>query len=169
MALNSKSIETVVLSNIVPFYGTESANKQSVYRLNGNPLTKREAFEAGTEAFVGSLLKAGKKVVFVVDVPHLEADPRDCVQRLPFWAPKQCEDTVEENARVRKPYLDAIAELNRKFSGIEVFDPTSQFCHDGWCNFEEQGNLLYADSHHLSIFGSERVLELMRAENFLGP
>ena len=29
--------------------------------------------------------------------------------------------------------------------------------------------MLYADYHHLSIFGSERVLELMRAENYLGP
>ena len=28
--------------------------------------------------------------------------------------------------------------------------------------------MLYADYHHLSIFGSERVLELMRAENVWG-
>jgi peptidoglycan/LPS O-acetylase OafA/YrhL len=169
IAINSKSIETVVLSNVVPFYGTESANKQSVYRLNGHPLTKKEAFEVGTESFVSSLLKAGKKVVFVVDVPHLKADPRFCVERLSFWPPRQCEDTADENYAKRKAYLDAVAELKGRFAGLEVFDPTSEFCHDGWCNFAEKENMLYSDDHHLSIFGSERVLKLMRAENVLGP
>ncbi len=168
-ALASKSIDTVVLSNFVPFFSAKDADSQSVYRLNGHPLSNKEAFEAGAGYFIDSLLKADKKVVLVIDVPHLRADPRDCVQRLPFWAPRQCEYTSDENQAKRKVYLEAVAELHQKFPGMEVFDPTSEFCQEGWCRFEEKDNMLYADYHHISFFGSERLLELMRAENDLGP
>ena len=168
-ALASKTIETVVVSNFIPFFSAKDADSRSVYRLNGRALSNREAFEAGEGYLVDSLLKAGKKVVFVVDVPHLRADPRDCVQRLPFLTPRRCEYTSAENEAKRKAYLDAVVELKGKYAGLEVFDPTGEFCQGGWCGFEDGGKMLYADYHHLSIFGSERVLELMRAENYLGP
>lgn len=169
VALAGKTIETVVLSNFIPFFSSRDAESRSVYRLNGHPLSNREAFELGEGDFVSSLLKAGKKVVFVIDVPHLRADPRDCVQRLPFWPARPCAYTADQNQAKRKVYLDAIAELKAKFAGLEVFDPTGAFCQGGWCRFEDNDNLLYADYHHISFYGSERVLELMRAENYLGP
>lgn len=169
LALTSKTIDTVVLSNLVPYNSAKDADKLSVYRLDGHPLTQREAFESGTGYLVGSLLKAGKKVVFVVDVPRLRADPRDCVGRLSFWAPKQCEFTLAETLSARKDYLETIDGLTHKFKGMEVFDPTSEFCPQGSCTFKDGGSLLYADFHHLSIFGSERVLSMMRAESYLGP
>jgi peptidoglycan/LPS O-acetylase OafA/YrhL len=169
LTLESETIKTVVLSNLVPFNSAKDAETPSRYRLNGDPLTKKDAFEVGTEDLVGNLLNAGKKVVFVVDVPQLRADPRDCVRRMPFWTPRPCEYTSDENYAIRKRYLEAIAEVHGKFPGLEVFDPASEFCHEGWCSFEDKGNLLYADFHHISIFGSEKLLSLMRAENYLAP
>lgn len=169
LAQTSKTIETVVVSNVIPYVSARDAESPSVYRVNGHPLTKKEAFELGTGFLVDSLLKAGKKVVFVIDVPHLKADPRDCVQRLPFWAPKQCEFRSEENSSNRKVYLEAVDGLHRKFTDLEVFDPTSEFCHEGWCSFKDKDDLLYSDFHHISIFASERLLSMMRAANLLTP
>ena len=128
IALASKTIETVVLSNFIPFFSTKDADSRSVYRLNGHPLSNREAFQAGRGRFCGQPAEGRQKVVFVVDVPHLRADPRDCVQRLPFLAPRRCEYTSAENEAKRKAYLDAIAELKGKYAGLEVFDPTGEFC-----------------------------------------
>lgn len=167
IALASKPLETIVLSNIVPYYSSKDGDKKSVYRLSGRQLTKREAFEFGTGYLVSELLKSGKKVVFVIDVPQLKADPRDCVQRLSFMAPKPCEYSSAENFDERKDYLQAVDGLRRKFVGLEVFDPTGEFCHEGWCHFKDKDDLLYADFHHISIFASEKLLSQMQSEDYL--
>ena len=160
------TIKTVVLQTIYPYKSGDSTAR-STYQLNGHTLTKGDAFDSGTQTLIGDLLGEGKNVIFVIDVPILKFDPRDCIQRLSFVAPKKCEFRTDEYNSTRKDYLEAVYRFKVKFPSLIVFDPTSEFCYDGWCHFREDNQLLYFDFHHINILGSQKVLSAMQADDFL--
>ena len=44
---------------------------------------------------------------------------------------------------------------------IEVFDPAEILCDSETCLAAENGEPLYFDSHHLSIFGARKIAEVL--------
>lgn len=163
VAREIKSIDTVVLVN----YFSQVDGKQSGYREHGVSLTDRQAFESGYDYLVKHLLKLGKHVIFVVDVPHLKYSANSCFQDLPLLRRKDCGYSAKENQAIRRAYLREVAGLREKFPGLEIYDPTRLFCKNGRCEYMDGNRSLFNDQDHLSIFGSLLILGDMRQRGLL--
>jgi hypothetical protein len=48
-----------------------------------------------------------------------------------------------------------------KATGATIFDGEAPLCRESDCRFEQSGDLLYRDPHHLSMLGSEVVAGAM--------
>ncbi|MBB5392879.1 MULTISPECIES: acyltransferase family protein [unclassified Herbaspirillum] len=164
VAARTPSIDTVVISNTYP---RGDLAKASRYELAGKPLSQREAFLAGNASLIGQFQKMGKKVVYVMDVPHLKRDPHACVSRFDAAAERDCAYTPQENAALRAQYNDAVKALQASLPGLAVYDPTPVFCGDGKCMAKVQGKYLYNDNQHISVTASQMVLERMAQQGLL--
>ena len=154
------SISTVIISNWAP---TIEAGNESKYRKNGLPLDEKSAFIEGNGYFIEALLKSGKNVVFMMDVPQFKYGPIDCERR----GSSACIMSESEFLGSRSNYLKAIQVLHNKYPMLKVFDGASIFCKDGICSNKDNNGYLYMDVAHLSIYGSEKIITLLLTEKFI--
>lgn len=63
---------------------------------------------------------------------------------------------IEEHLSYAQSMDDVFAKLNKEH-GVTIIDPTSLFCEQDACFFEENGNLLYRDDDHLNVDGVSRL------------
>ncbi len=159
VAKEVESIETVVIVN----YFNKSDDAASFYWLNGKNLTNKEAFAEGNNYLVSNFLSLGKKVIFVIDVPHLKFDPKYCLQKLPYAINKniECRFAAEENEAVRKKYLNEVNMLQSRFPKMMIYDSTLYFCDGNFCDIKKDTHSLYNDDHHISVYASKSILSLM--------
>jgi peptidoglycan/LPS O-acetylase OafA/YrhL len=119
---------------------------------------KTELIYLGLNATVHALRAAGKEVVLVMDVPELPFLPQDCIGRPgAVLFQRSCElprQVVELREAEFRQLLARVASNN---PGVVVYDPTSLMCDPAFCRFESTDALLYRDSNHLTMTGSEYV------------
>jgi peptidoglycan/LPS O-acetylase OafA/YrhL len=112
------------------------------------------------------LIKAGKKIVIVVDNPTFP-DPRDCVGRTTTsdvlnsvlvknvsW---RCRLEVSRHLELSKPYLDLLEQVRKTNpEKITIFDTLKYFCdlERGVCLPFRNNRLLYSYSHHMSDYAA---------------
>lgn len=164
VAAETPSVQTVVLGGAYP---RDDLSLRSQYYLDGKQLSSRDAFLSGNGAMIDSLLKLGKKVVFVVDVPYLKLDPHSCVNRFNPGTSRECGYSMAEHEALRKDYDAAVIELKKQHPGVTVFDPTPLFCHDGMCTAKRDNVYLYNDTQHISLPASKYLLSTMQERGLL--
>lgn len=155
VARQLKSVDTVLLVN----YFSRVDDEKSRYWIHGVNLTKRQAFESGYDALIGDLLKLGKHVVFVVDVPQLKYERASCFQALSEMKHEDCRYSTKENEAIRRAYLREVKKLKSRFPSVVIYDPTPLFCRGAECEYMSGGKSLYNDRDHLSVFGSRLVMQ----------
>lgn len=165
VAKQYENIETIVIVS----YFNQVDDKQSGYTLNTQTLTNKEAVTNGYEYLINNLLSLGKKVIFVIDTPHLKYEAKYCLQKLPYSINqnKECRFTQQENELARKEYIDEIYTIRTKFPKLIIYDPTSYFCDGKYCEIEKSAHSLYNDDHHISVYASESILKSMIDSNLL--
>jgi len=140
LALNTPSIRTVVFSTHLRFYTTPDQQRY---------------VDAARETF-RRMLAAGKRVIFMHDVPLLGFDPRSCIKRagvassatrVPCAIPR-----TEWDAQVAQ-HREVAARLAAEFPQIEWFDSSAALCDDKRCTAMVDGRLIYRDGNHLSYEG----------------
>lgn len=141
----------------------------SPYKLGTTRLSNRQAFVEGLAPLIKGLLGAGKKVVFLVDVPYLKKDPRQCAQRLGFIAPQDCRYSRAEHDALRSAYMMAVRQLKASHPDVLFYDPTGFFCRTDMCEDRRGEHLLYNDANHLSTYASEALLDRMRDDGVFEP
>jgi peptidoglycan/LPS O-acetylase OafA/YrhL len=112
---------------------------------------------------------SGKQVTFVIDPPALKTDPESCIRRRPFEAafpsrfgpPDFCDGATPSDLRRRARYDDFVRTLAGRASGVNFYDPANILCTGDTCKLFEREKLLYGDWNHLSIYGSEFVVQDM--------
>ena len=154
-ALNSNSIKTIILSSI---YIHDS---YLVYHKNGAKLTEVEAFNLGYGYLVEQLLKLGKKVVFVIDVPDFKYSPEQCERSILVKSTTDCTKSLDMLKKDRITSTNAIETLKNKYPKLEIFDTTSIFCDDHNCYSKDNKEYYYFDKHHLNVHGSEKVINIL--------
>jgi len=155
----SRSVKTVIITNYYPLVSPE---KTSPFRLNGHTLSEEDAFMLGNGYLIDQLLRLGKEVIFVVDVPHLKYDPKQCEARGRLASFNKCTFNRTEFDHSRASYREVLKKLNDKYPKLKVFDTTELFCDKLTCYSKNgKGALLYADFNHISINGSEMVLKAL--------
>jgi peptidoglycan/LPS O-acetylase OafA/YrhL len=159
VAQKTSSIKTIILSSI---HTRVTTNKQSNFRLNGHTLNQEDAFLAGSGYLIDQLLRLGKEVIYVVDVPRLKFDPKECESRGGFSSPKQCTYSRLEFDKSRSAYRKALQKLRVNHPRLQIFDTTELFCDQQNCRSKDaNGALLYADLDHLSVNGSEIAINAL--------
>lgn len=158
-ARSISSIDTVVIANSGP---RESSIN---FRLGSNNYNEKEAFVLGDEYLIKELLKAGKKVILVIDTPPLKRDVHNCVNRGLIEPIDDCVIITSELIKHHQYYWDSISLMQEHIPELRVFNPTPMFCDSERCKFQSRrGDVMYNDSHHISIDTSKQLLEILFKE-----
>lgn len=151
------SIHTVILSSTLPNLNIDSFR----FKLNNNSISDAEAFLIGYSDLIEKLEKLGKKVVFVIDVPYLENEPKDCIGRsfrLLSSSLPSCNVSRDSYLMSQKEYRKLIAELVQKNPKLIIFDPAKILCDEKICYGKKGNKFYYWDNNHISVSGSEYLL-----------
>ena len=116
-------------------------------------------FKQGMRETLKRLTDAKKSIVFVLDVPELEFNPRACLNRP--WrligqssAKTPCAVSRSQVDLRRKKYLEIVQSVLTEFPNVKVLDPIPTFCDENYCWAVKENKMLYIDEHHLSIEGA---------------
>lgn len=158
------SIQTVVITGAYP---RDDLDRPSEYQHDGRTLSKREAFLSGYGALIEAFEQAGKRVVFLPDVPYLKLDPHACVSRFGAGQARECAYTEAEHDALRRQYDAAVAELAQRHPGMRLFDPQALFCSAGKCRAKAGSAYLYNDNQHISLAASRLLLGQLQQRGLL--
>ena len=146
MVKNSPSIKTVVLSM---FWA--DPNKSIV--------TNENLFN-GLKRLVSNLSSKGKKVFLFDDVPSFSFDPRLCKEK----SDGHCSEKREFLKSRYATYIYKLREIERSDDKVSILYAYNTFCDELSCAMKSGGRLLYRDSNHLSIYGSQLMLQKSLSE-----
>jgi len=167
-----KAIKTVVFSSYGNYQLTTSYAWEHLQLKNGPESiridspnkelrTRDEMMAYGLGKGIEKVLTSGKKVIVFVDTPELPFSPRDCVRRK-----TDCKVPIQEVADRQRSHRAILDGLKKKYPSISIFDPKSLYCTNTECGFKSGETVVFRDSHHLSIRGSDlfagKFLEFMQ-------
>ncbi len=159
---NIASIKTVMIST----YSPQESDFAKYDFFDPKIKDPKSIFLNGYSDFVAKLIALGKNVIFVVDVPKLEQDPKKCVARIfkevPAYDCKVAKSKVLEN---EKSYRKIIEEIKRRNPQMILFYSSDVFCDSNHCHGKTSDNLFYYDKHHLSVSGSKKLLNAIAAKH----
>ena len=177
--VNSKTIRTVVLS----FFGSyilDSSYAADHVAANSGPATikitsdessassKPELFFIGLDRTISILEKSHKSVVIVIDIPELPFFPKACVGRPLSGKVNKCIVPISAVYERQAMQRGLINKIKIAHPAIRVYDPLRTFCDLDYCYIDKNNELMYRDSHHLSLRGSSgyalNFLKWLRAE-----
>ena len=142
-------------------FGIENQN----YRLPG-PLTKGQAesyIRAGAKV-LDALTKSGKQILFIKDIPDLDFGVQSCFDMSPYKnnsIRKNCHMAFSSYLNRYKEYDLLISTLTNRYPSMDIYSPTSLFCSSSAdaCYATENNRPLYFDSDHLTLRGSDLVVQ----------
>lgn len=179
---NSPNIQVVILSSMGPVYLTGEAFKGlGAGRIKGLGLklishpeisNRWTMYETAMRDSLQLLISLNKSIIFVIDIPELGLDSRYCEfnysggdkESLPMIKRAYLSDCTvsrsDYDART-KAYKELVDKVLVDFPQVTVFDPTELFCDQHNCRGVDSGKILYKDSDHLSVAGSEYVAKYL--------
>ncbi|MGA0064940.1 MAG: acyltransferase family protein [Ilumatobacteraceae bacterium] len=161
--ITASQVEVVVLASMGPVYiSGEAFRGYDLARVTGDGMVlvdkpavtdRGQVFEIGMKQTVHRLLRSGKEVIFVIDVPELGLAAQMCRPA----EPQTCENTRSSIDARNAEYRTIVSRVAGEFPALRVFDPTDLFCDEMKCQGIFEGQRLYMDGDHLSEFGSKIV------------
>jgi len=164
------SIQRVAFATRGPMYiegsGYGDSESKNIYRIVDGPNDLMDGnynkFISGYVASINEILKLGKSVVFIEDVPEIGIKAKNCVDDRPFRisakAVPDCNISRKafdaRNANYRKA-VDSIA--NTTNNQIKVFSAYEYLCNEYSCGGLKGSVSYFYDDDHLSMTGSRFV------------
>lgn len=148
-SINDPSVKLVIMT-------TSACWRHIVDINNPNYRNQGRTVESKMRLTFDRLRKSGKQVIYVLDNPLLNFDPKSCVSR-PFRNNSEvssCKMTRETFDNQRVEYFKIAKNVLSDYPEIKVFDVASQLCDDEHCYAVIDDELLYQDQSHLSFDGS---------------
>ena len=167
LVLEKSSIHTVIIAGFWNAYFSEHGvtfptySYKNIIQDDTNVELKNQniVFEAGLERTIRLFLKAGKKIIFIYDIPSLTFDLGRCVKRplADFLVTNKMECVLSKNQAYsnQEDYREVVKSLLEKYPEVKIFDPFLSLCKGINCLVLHNEGLLYSDEHHLSISGSK--------------
>ena len=104
-----------------------------------------------------------ERVFLVRPIPEMATDvPNTMARALMFGKPPHKISISLTEYRQRQQVIWAAQDEAALRCGVKILDPLPYLCHDGRCWAEAEGRPLYADSNHLSEFGSSLLKPMFR-------
>lgn len=130
---------------------------------NNNADTSRKYID-GMQATLNKLKTHGKTIIFIIDNPSLKESAERC-QPQPFKLreffisyPSFCKNLKKNDFRDQNTYRQVINVIKKKNPDVFFFDPIDALCFNNECKLYKNNKLLYGDWNHLSIYGSQSVV-----------
>ncbi len=102
-----------------------------------------------------------KDVVFVLDVPEMDFDPKLCMERRfrinDPSAPLTCGVSREKTDQMQRAYREAVFAAAKPYRNVQFLDLTVILCDAHTCSGRKEDMILYRDKHHLSQWGAAYV------------
>jgi len=129
-----------------------------------------EVFALALRRTVMDLTAAGKRVVFVHQVPEFGFYPPFCGRRpipLNDWQEKSDRCFIERSAveNRQQEYRRLFDSVKAEFPDLRIMDPVPIFCDGGRCSLKQGSSYFYHDNNHLNhdgayLFSKKIVAEL---------
>ena len=166
-------LEVVVMFAVWQNYLSDVARAFDVNLGPELPETERlEAFLQNFVQTVDKITQSGRRLIIVAGIPVPGIDvPRN--RALALWRGNdvsindglKLSDFLVASEESRK--LFQLAEDKFAYPGrVTVVDPVANFCDGEICYTVREGKILYSDSNHPSIFGSELILQKIEVDLF---
>jgi peptidoglycan/LPS O-acetylase OafA/YrhL len=165
----SKTISTVILAarltDQIPGDGSPPGRllKSDIESEAGS---NSDILDRALERSLRAILALNKKLVFILQVPELGFHPKRCVRLRTIDAfrsvQEPCAVSRDEFQRRQKAYRDIVLAATSRVGGVTVVDPAIILCDDFLCHGLSDRHLLYRDADHMSVFGSEYVIERLK-------
>lgn len=177
-AIASASIRTIILSGYADLFihqydanTPENPNlrdvtsDKSAHANMKNVAVLKQALDVTLE----KLSRSGKKIIFLVDNPELDFDPRECVSlrkfTLPFHKPRTpCAIERKKYEAWSEEYRKMVADADARFPAIHFIYSDKYLCDAQWCWALIDGQLMYSDRSHLTPAGSRYLLDKIKTE-----
>jgi len=160
--VNTDSIHTVVLSMRIAsqLHGKHKNIWPDVPDLF--PIEHKEATKKAYDKAFEQLLNAGKKVIWVLQVPEvgpkLELQMRSAVNSENASASSVSVDWWKKRMSEARGYAQS------KSKQIIIFDPQPLFCGDYECFAVKDGITLYRDRDHMSLSGARLIVNALKSQ-----
>lgn len=155
--LNNPGIQTVILVHNPVFSFHDTIDPQ-------NPIAKLSETQrddllvSSMRESITKLVKAGKKVVLILDNPALDFEPQAHEARpvniLQRAAPRGIERAKAEADPIRNWYRNLLQQAASGLKNVYFIDLVEAFCEGEYCLTEKNGQPLYWDRNHLTYAGS---------------
>lgn len=165
--LNNKKINAVILSGFWSNYVSENGTLVSGYYYKNKISSSHTELKSQKEIFIyhlrdtlQALRKEGKIIYFIHDTPALTFNFEICLPR-PFQVRTQknrCLYDSEEERRKQSEYRAVVSSILETFQ-VQTLDPLPYICAEKYCTLRSGDVYLFSDSHHLSIQGSQLLLD----------
>lgn len=130
---------------------------------DGQTKSNAEVYELGLRKTLLTLTEAGKRVVFIHDVPELGFDIRSCMPSRPLAPPSYqrhpCGVTVAVFNERYRSFQHLVESVLADFPSVEQKYLASAFCDDALCKGANDKRLFYRDDDHLSAYGSLKAAQ----------
>ncbi len=111
------------------------------------------------------LANGAQKLVILRQVPEYPFwVPNELTRHIEHGAPLDRLDTSLASHRRRQHFVDRVFDSVAQPPRVTVLDPASVLCHDSQCDLMRDGQSLYRDDDHLSIFGASLLRPMLARE-----
>lgn len=119
-------------------------------------------FEDSLLKTLDQLIKAKKRIIFIMPIPRLDFHPHDCADVRPLKLKNKklipiCAVTKKLYEEDSDPYLRIALKVLKRFPQVLIFNPAIELCDNQYCYAVKNGEILYRDELHLSAAGSKLI------------
>ncbi|WP_298623117.1 acyltransferase family protein [uncultured Legionella sp.] len=160
------SLSTVIMASRGPFYITDGW----IFTLISEPeiTDKQRVWEVGMRKTLDRMVLAKKRIIFIIDNPEIDFDPRKCISRPnnPLKKPPDCSIPKNQYDERNKTYRELVLRILKEYPEVTVFDAAAYLCDKEKCWAKINNKVLYSDSNHLSREGARYLSrELIKVIN----
>ncbi|MFZ6656909.1 acyltransferase family protein [Undibacterium sp. TJN19] len=164
---NSSSIKTVVLSGNWSYLMSGSFEKTGENWRLAKLFTEEgmQKFKENGATFISKIVKSGKHVIFLKDIPDLDFNVRNCFDIRPLsisLAPTFIPECSMSEARFLQrigPSDAVIDSLLKPFRTVKIYNPRPLFCSKGKCVAKDNFLPYYRDGDHVNHYGASMVID----------
>lgn len=157
-------IKKIILNSRGPRYMTGKGYGEIESKASGGAKYKdiadpKIAFKQAMFDTLTRFTKAGKEIVYIVDIPEIGFDPKRCVPLRPFRlefgsSDSSCRIDRKDFEERNREYHEIVNSIRTDFPNIKIWEAWKNLCDEKFCYAMADGKLLYRDSNHLSMDGS---------------
>lgn len=147
---SSEKLSTVIMVARGFFYLNWAEN----FRISTKPeiTNKEDVFIEGLKDLLDRMVD--KKIIFVLENPTLNFDPRNCGPQRPLnLLSKNCSITRDVDDSIHKSYIEKTTALLRRYKNVFIVDSRDVLCDYANCYASKGGVVLYGDRNHLNPSG----------------